>query len=327
MRFKKIILTTCMLAFAAVAYAGPWPDRPVKLVLGLPPGGGGDTAARILCKELSVRLGQRFFVENRPGADGIIASETVAHSRPDGYTVLMITDFYAISEALNAEKLLQTPLPYHTFTDFASVGRLITMQIMLMANPSLKVETLPELVKLAQASPGKISASHLGIASPHYVALRLLQARSNTKFLEVPYQGSGPATNALLSGDVKIAFTGVGVGEQLAKGNRARAIAVSGPERDPLAPEVPTIAESGYPGYSVLSWMGLLVPANTPKEIIEKLNRTLGEILKDPGVVNQLQAVGLKAAPTSPEAFMDIIKNYSNNVQTVFKDAHIKLNR
>lgn len=325
MKFQKILLSCSIALFCSLSFAQSWPERPVKIVIGLPPGGGGDTAARIIANELEKQLGQPFVVENKPGAGGIIASQSLARAKPDGYNILMVTDFYAINAALNDEDLLQTSLPYDTFSDFRAVGRIVNMQIMLMASSKFPAKTLKEIIATAKNNPGEVTAAHLGLASPHYVAMRLLQNRSETSFLEVPYQGSGPATTALMSGEVNLAFTGVGAGMQLASSERANAIAVSGPKRDPLAPEVPTIAESGYPGYSVLSWMGLLAPAKTPDDIVTKLNQALNTVLHDSAVIEKLQAAGLQAAPSSPTEFMNVIREDSKNMREIFRSANIKL--
>lgn len=321
MKVFRHFLFLFVLTFASLFAYGqnPWPSRPIKLVVPLPPGGGGDIAARIVAAELSQRLRQSVVVENKAGAGSTIGTQAVAKAEPDGYTLLMITDFHSINAALNAEKLLPSPLPYDSFRDFAPVSRLVNLQIILMAHPRLGAKTLKDVIARAKEAPEKVSAASPGISSPHHVAFLLLEEMGGLKFLQVPFQGSGPATLALMGGQVDLAFAAVGPGMQMAQDNKAVAVAVSGPARDPKAPEVPTIAESGYPGFSVQSWMGIVAPAGTPSAIVQRLNEEITQILKDPQVAAKLLNAGLVAAPSSPESFAAIMRKDADRMGVLFR--------
>lgn len=314
-----LLLSILALASFFAQGQGLWPSKPIKLVVPLPPGGGGDIAARIVAAELSQRLKQSVVVENKAGAGSTIGTQAVAKAEPDGHTLLMITDFHSINAALNAEKLLPSPLSYDSFKDFAPVSRLVNLQIILMANPKLGAKTLKDIVARAKEAPEKVSAASPGISSPHHVAFLLLEDMGGLKFLQVPFQGSGPATLALMGGQVDLAFAAVGPGMQMAQENKAVAIAVSGPARDPKAPEVPTIAESGYPGFSVQSWMGIVAPTGTPSAVVQRLNEEIALVLKDPQVVAKLLNAGLVSAPSSPENFAAIIRRDADKMAALFK--------
>ena len=260
-----------MATASAVLAADPWPYKPIRLVVPLPPGGGGDMVARIVASELSNRLHQTV-VDNRAGAGSIIGTQVVANAQADGYTLLFATDFHAINGAFGK-------LPFDSVKDFAPVSQLVEMQIILLAKPGLNVKTLPELIAAAKKEPGRIVFGSPGTSSPHYLAAKLLQQRAGADFLDVPYQGTGPTTIAFMGGQVDLMFSGVGAGLKLVESGKAVALAVTGTRRDPVAPSVPTVAESGYPGYAIVSWMGLLAPAGTPADIVNRVNAAAREAL------------------------------------------------
>lgn len=321
---KRTVLKAlaCALLGSALVPAlaqSAWPSRPIRLVVPLPPGGGGDMTARVVAAELSNRLKQTVVVENRPGAGSTIGTQAVARAEPDGYTLLMITDFHSINAALHAEKMLPSPLPYDSFKDFTPISRLVNLQIMMIAHPRLGAKNLQEVMARAKAAPERVSAASPGVSSPHHVSFLLLQQQSGAKLLEVPFQGSGPAIAALMGGQVDLAFTTVGQGQQMAKDGRAVAIAVSGSTRDPKAPEVPTIAEAGFPGFAVWSWMGLVAPAGTPAPIVARLNEEVNQVLRDPQVLAKLQTAGMLGAPTSSEEFSQLIRRDADKMQALFR--------
>lgn len=319
-KVHKLLVGAVLAATYALALAqGAWPSKPIKLVVPLPPGGGGDITARIVANELSLRLKQPVVVENKPGAGSVIGTQVVAKAEPDGYTLAMITDFHSINAALAAEKLLPSPLPYDSFRDFTPVSRLVNLQIMLMANPKLGVKNVQGMIARAKAAPEKVSAASPGQSSPHHVAFLLLEEMGGVKFLQVPYQGSGPATLALMGGQVDLAFAAIGPGLQMAQEGKAVALAVSGPTRTPQAPEVPTIAESGFPGFAVQSWMGVVAPAGTPAPIVQRLNEEIGRILKDPQVSAKLLQGGMIAAGSSPEEFASIMRKDADKMAALFR--------
>lgn len=315
----KFIASALLASTALVASAQqPWPSKAIRLVVPLPPGGGGDITARVVAAELSKRLKQSIVVENKAGAGSTIGTQAVAKAEPDGHTLLMITDFHAINAALNAEKLLPSPLPYDSYKDFVPVSRLVNLQIMLLTNPKLGAKNLQDVVARAKTAPESVSAASPGLSSPHHVAFLQFQEMSGAKLLEVPYQGSGPATVALIGGHVDLAFAAIGPALQMVQEGRVVAIAVSGPTRDSRAPEVPTIAESGFPGFSVLSWMGIMAPAGTPANIVKRLNEEINQVLKDPEVVAKLLAGGMVAAPSSADEFASVIRKDADKMQVLF---------
>lgn len=320
-------LAVCALAgttaLPALAQA-PWPARPIKLVVPLPPGGGGDVTARVVAAELSQRLKQSVIVENRPGAGSVIGTQAVARAEPDGYTLLMITDFHSINAALNAEKMLQAPLPYDSLKDFTPVSRLVNLQVMLMAHPSLNAKNLQGVIARAKEAPEKVSAASPGVSSPHHVAFLMLQEQARVKLLEVPFQGTGPGVVALMGGQVDLAFSTVGQGQQLAQEGKAVAIAVSGSTRDPRAPEVPTIAEQGFPGFAVWSWMGVVAPAGTPAPIVTRLNQEITQVLRDPQVIAKLGTAGMIAAPSTADEFTQVIRREAEKMQALFRNGKKK---
>lgn len=309
-----LALTSCW-----VQAQGSWPAKPIRLVVPLPSGGGGDITARIVANELSLRLKQAVVVDNKPGAGSTIGTQFVAKAEPDGYTLLMITDFHSINAALHAEKLLPAPLPYDSYKDFTPVSRLVNLQIMLLASTKLGVKTVSDIVAKAKAAPETLSAASPGQSSPHHVAFLMLQDMGGVKFLQVPYQGSGPATVALMSQQVDLAFAAIGPGLQMSQENKAVAIAVSGPHRDPKAPQVPTIAESGFPGFSVQSWMGIVAPAGTPAAIVQRLNEAIAQVLKDPQVAAKLLGSGMVAAPSTADEFSALIRQDADKMAALFR--------
>ena len=317
---RKLFLGASLaLAAAMVQAQAAWPVKPLKLVVPLPPGGGGDITARIVAHELGNRLKQTVVVENRPGAGSTIGTQYVAKADPDGYTLLMITDFHSINAALSAEKLLPAPLPYDSFKDFTPVSRLVNLQIMLMANPKLGVKTVNDIVARARSAPESVSAASPGQSSPHHVSFLQLESMAGIKFLQVPFQGSGPATTALMGQQVDLAFAAIGPGMQMAQDNKAVAIAVSGPSRDPRAPNVPTIAESGFPGFAVQSWMGIVAPAGTPATVVQRLNEELERVLKDPQVSEKLLNGGMVAASSTAEEFATLMRKDAEKMAVLFR--------
>ncbi len=317
---RALAMTTLCLAAALPASAQDWPSRPIRLIVPLPPGGGGDVTARVVAAELSNRLKQTVVVENRPGASSTVGTQAAAKAAPDGYTFIMVTDFHAINAALDRQRLLPAPLPYDSLRDFVPVGRLVDLQIVLMANPKLGLAKVSDLLARARQNKEQpLSAGHLGIGSPHYLGFLLLQQMGGVSFTEVPYQGSGPATVALAGGQVDLAFGAVGAASELAKSGKATMLGVSGPRRDLRAPEVPTIAESGLPGFSVLSWMGVLAPAGTPAPIVQRLSSEIRSTLADPAVAAKLTAAGMTVSPSTAEQFGELIRTEVDKLQAIYQ--------
>jgi tripartite-type tricarboxylate transporter receptor subunit TctC len=300
---KAVFLALCLLALGATqVLAQAFPTKPLRVLVPFPPGGGTDVAARALAEHLSRELGQPAVVENRPGGNSIIATEAVAKAAPDGHTLLLTTDFHSINAAFGAG------LPYDSLRDFAFVARVSTSPLMLVAHPATNAKTLGELVAAATASPGKLSFASLGTSSPHHLGFEWFKRMAGASILDVPYKGGGPALADLLGGQVNLMFIVAANGIRQARAGKLVALAVTGPARAGVAPEVPTFGESGYPEFVLLNWYGVLAPAGTPRDAVTRLNAAIVGALATPVVAERLAGVGVDPAPSTPEALEDWIK-------------------
>jgi tripartite-type tricarboxylate transporter receptor subunit TctC len=285
------------LLFAATAAAQSYPTRPVRIVIPLSPGGTTDVPGRLVAQRLSEKLGQQFYVENRPGAGGTIGSDYVAKAAPDGYTLLLTATPFVITANLYKK------LPYNALADFVPVIRIASGPYVIVVNASLGVNSIKELIALAKAQPGKIDFASSGNGSAQHLVGALFASMAGIDLMHVPYKGSGPATADLISGIVKVGFLGTPIAIPHVKAGRMRALAVTTAERSPQMPEVPTVAEAGVPGYEALVWIGLLAPTGTPQDIIAKLNAEIAALLRTPEMRERLAAAGVAPTPTTPEAF------------------------
>jgi tripartite-type tricarboxylate transporter receptor subunit TctC len=269
-------VATAVLVITSAAHAQTYPAKPVRVITPWPTGGLTDVAGRLVFAKMSETMGQQFIVDNRPGATGSIGAEFVAKSPPDGYT-LMVHSASHLSNVYTYPKL-----PYDTFRDFATISLLVAQTGLLAIHPSLPVKSVKELVALARARPGELLYASSGGGSFSHMAIALLNSMSNTKMLHVPYKGGGPATIAVVSGEAQmLAGTPAAVLTQL-QSKRLRALAVTSDTRLKQFPEVPTIAESGVPGYEFRGWVGVFAPAATPKPIIDRLNAEIRKVLERP---------------------------------------------
>ena len=303
---------------AQAAVGDDYPSRPVRLLVPNPPGGGSDAVARILAQKLGERLNQQFVVDNRAGGGGIIANETVARANPDGYTLLLaFIGPVAISPAL-------TKVPYDSVKDFAPVALVAAGQYMLVLHPSVPAKTLKDFVVYAKANPGKINYASAGNGSPLHLAAELFKARAGVNMVHVPYKGGGPATAAILAGEVQAVFGSLTSVVPQIKAGKLTAIGVTGAKRSTLAPEYATIAELGYPGFEMTSWYGVLLPAKSPPAVTAKLNAGINESLQAKDVIDSLKRQGLDATGGTPEVFAAHIKSELAKWAKVVKDAGIK---
>ncbi|HSD42802.1 MAG TPA: tripartite tricarboxylate transporter substrate binding protein [Burkholderiales bacterium] len=289
----------CALAFVApgaLAQGTSFPAKPIRILVPFPPGGGTDVAARALAEHFGKEFGQPAIVENRPGGNSIIATEAVAKAAPDGHTLLLTTDFHAINAAFGVG------LPYDSLKDFAFVAQVSTSPLMLVASPGTGAKTIGELVAAAKASPGKLSFASLGTSSPHHLGFEWFKRMAGISLIDVPYKGAGPAIADLLGGQVNLMFIVAANGIRQARAGKMVALAVTGPARAGVAPEVPTFAESGYPEFVLLNWYGILAPAGTPRDVITRMNVAIVAALATPAVVERLAGVGVDPAPGTPEA-------------------------
>ena len=303
------------------ATAQSWPARPVRLLIGVPPGGPTDTVARALSPDLSEALGQPVVVENRPGASAVIATDAVAKSAPDGYTL----GFVYITHTTNPS--LVAKLPYDTLKDFAGVSLVGTQQMLLLANPRFAPNTVQELIAAAKATPGKLDYGASDQGSAPHLAGELFKLMSGTQIAAVPYKGTAPALTDLLAGQIPFMFVSNITGLPQVKSGKLKALAVTGAQRLSLAPEVPTVSEAGLPGYEVTSWYGIVAPARTPRPVIARLSNEVAKIAHDPKMKARLLSQGLELVGSTPEEFDAHIRREIEKWQKVLTAANLRQDR
>jgi len=298
-RILLIVLAAALPAYAGTALAQTWPAKPVRIVVAYPPGGGIDVMSRQIAEKLTAAWGQPVVVENRPGANTIVATDAVAKSGADGYTVLMTTDAtFSINPHLYAK------LPFDTQKDFIPVTMLVLLQQLLVAHPSLPAGTLPELIALAKAKPGSINYASYGSGSQPHLSGEMLKYKAGIDLVHVPYKGISLAVPAVMAGEVQLTFAGIASSSAPLKSGRIKAIAIGGTKRSPLFPEVPTFAELGYPEVETHAWFGLFLPAGSPKEAVSRLYADVKRVIDDPEFrQKQLVDRGYEPIGSSPEEF------------------------
>jgi tripartite-type tricarboxylate transporter receptor subunit TctC len=301
MRSWLVCLAACLLP--GIAGAQNYPDRAVRILVGYPPGGGTDLVARLVAHPLSERWKQPVVVENRPGANAIIATEAVAKAKPDGYTLLMA---YATELAVNPATFKK--LPYDPVRDLAPIAQLASAPLVMAVHPSLTVGNVEELIALAKAKPGTLSYSSSGNGSVHHFAGELFKLRTGTDIVHIPYKGSGPATADAVSGQVQVTFASVASVLRFVQSGRLRALAVTSSQRSAQLPSVPTAIESGLADVELTSWYGLLAPAGTPEELLRRLAADVAAALAAPEVKKGFEVQGLDVAQSSPAAFAEFIR-------------------
>ena len=285
------------LVAATPALAGEaqtYPARSVRVLVGLAPGGGTDTVGRVMTQKLSDVLGQSFVVDNRPSAGGNVAGELAARASPDGYTLIIVTPTHVVNPSLYRD------LRYDAIKDFAPVARIVDAQYYLSVANTLPVNSVNDLLALAKSSPKPLSYASSGIVSANNLSGEIFRSMDGINIVHVPYKGGAPALNALISGEVQVSFTSSAAIPH-AKAGRIKTIAVTGSKRTPIAPNVPTIGESGVPGYEVVGWYGMAAPAKTPRPVIQKPNATINKVL--PELRERYEALGMDIAGGTPEAF------------------------
>lgn len=286
------------LAMTAPAAAQGYPTRPVRLVVPYPAGGTTDIIARIAASQLEASLHQPFVADNRPGASGAIGTAMVAKAAPDGYTLVMGN---ANSHGINSAVLKS--LPYDAEKDFAAVTVVADTPNIIVANPSLPVHALGDLITLAKAAPGRITYGSTSTGGSPHMSAELLEMMAGIAMTHVPYKGAAPMLTDLVGGHIDVGFDNMPSSIAFVRAGKLRAVAVTTKERWPGEPDIPTVAESGVPGYAVSGWFGILAPAGTPKEIVDLLQRTIAESVKSPEVARQLRDLGAEPVANTPEAF------------------------
>ncbi|AYD66932.1 tripartite tricarboxylate transporter substrate binding protein [Achromobacter sp. LC458] len=317
-----LTLGSALVAGAPALAAKPYPDRPVTLVVGYAAGGATDIVARLMAKSLSEALGQTFVVENKTGANSNIGAEIVSRATPDGYTL------YVGSIANTINRSLYSQLNYDFIKDFKPVGLVATIPNILVVNPKVPVKTVQEYIAYARAHPGKLTCASSGSGSSIHLSCELFKMETGTDILHVPYRGSGPAVADLLGGQVDSMFDNLPSSLPHVQAGKLRAIGVTSPQRLPATPDVPTLAESGLPGFDVESWFGLVAPAGTPQPVIARLNEALNQALASPALQASYKQAGFYAptTPNTPETFAKKIDSEIDKWAAVVKRADIKAN-
>ncbi|MBK5204292.1 MAG: tripartite tricarboxylate transporter substrate binding protein [Polaromonas sp.] len=285
----------------ASAIAQDYPSKPVRIVVGYSAGGATDTMARLLAQRLSTQMNQQFIVANMAGANGNIAADHVARSTPDGLTLYM----GAINNTINAS--LYDKLPFDFVKDFSPISRVATVPNILVVHPSVPVQNVKELIALAKAKPGKINFASSGTGSSIHMSGELFKLMANVDMVHIPYKGSAPAVSDLIGGQVQVMFDNAPSALPHVKGGNLRALAVTGATRSPALPDVPTMNEAGVPGFQVTSWFALFAPANTSKDIVQKLSSEVNKALKNPALQESLGKLGADPAGNTPEQLTEFV--------------------
>jgi tripartite-type tricarboxylate transporter receptor subunit TctC len=314
----KMTAAVAGLALVAGSACAQYPNKAITTVVGFAPGGGTDTVSRIIAKTLGDQLGQQVLTDNRAGAGGNIATDFVVRSPADGYT-LYLANVGAI--AVNPHLL---PLQYDPLKDLAPITMAVVFPNLVVVQPSVPANTLAEFIKLAKDNPGKYTYGSSGIGGAGHLAGELLKMMAKVDLVHVPFKGGGPAMQAMLGGQIDSYFaTPVAAGPHV-KAGKVKALATTGPKRDPFMADVPTVAEAGYPGYQATNWYGYYAPAKTPKDILERLNREIVKALNSAEVKELLAKQGLEAAPGTPGELAAFGKTESETWSKVVKEAGIK---
>ena len=314
------IFAAALTSIPAAAAEAKYPVRPIRFVVGFLPGGPSDTIARVVGTKLGESLGQAVIVDNRAGAGGNVSADIVASAPPDGHTILLGTGAPLVIAPIIGQKIGFDP-----DKDFAAVSRLGGSMSILSAHPSLPVNSVKDLIALARAKPGEINYASSGVGSANHLTAELLSSMANVKLTHVPYKGSGAALPALISGEVKLGFGPILPAIPHVKAGRIKALGVSGLKRATAAPDIPTIAEQGLPGFHVDSWYGVFVPAKTPKPVVALLNKELIRILALPDVRDRLARDGVETGGSTPEELAAIVQAEKKVWSKVIREANIKV--
>jgi tripartite-type tricarboxylate transporter receptor subunit TctC len=296
----------------------PYPAKPIRLIVPFAPGGGTDILARSLGQLLGASLGQQVIVDNRPGAGGVLGAEITAKSAPDGYTIMMVSSSYSVNPALYK-------LSFDPIKDLTPISQVASVPFVLVAHPSVPVNNLRELIALAKAKPGQLNFASSGLGSSPHLAGAYFNMRAGTQIKHIPYKGGGPAIADVMGGHVQFLFSTVVQGIPHIKAESLKAIAIGSLKRSTALPDVPTIAESGIPGYDVTNWFGILGPRDMPRQIIEKLSSEIAKHLRNPEFMARLAAEGAEPVGSSPSEFAQLISSEIEKYGRIVKETQIKV--
>ena len=304
--------------FVGSAYAQTWPSKAVRIIVPFAPGGGVDTVGRLLAQRLSDSLGTQFVVDNRAGSGGLIGAELAAKATPDGYTLLMSAPEFAVNPALRSK------MPYDPLADFAFISQLTSGQFLLARHPSVPAQNVKQLIALAQSKPGRVTYGSSGVGGINHLAGELLQSMGKFRWVHVPFKGAGPAAIGLMAGEIDFVFSSTTALLAPVQAGRMRAVAVTGTQRFSALPDVPTVAESGMPGYAVTGWYGFYAPAKTSADIIRRLQNESARALQLADVKERLLAAGNEPVGSTPEAFASFVRAEIAKWTQVVKETGMK---
>ena len=311
-------LAAAALALATTVAAQTYPIRPIRIVVPLPPGGSNDLLARIVGEKLAPALGQPVVVDNRPGAGGNIGTELVARSAPDGHVLLMANTAHVINPSLYAR------LPYDPIRDFAPVALMSSAHFALVVHPSVPARSVKEFIAVARARPGALTYASAGNGAPHHLAMELLKSMARVDLTHVPYKGAGQFVPALTAGEVSSVIGAINSLLPHVNAGRLRILGMAGNRRASLLPEVPTIAEAALPGFALDNWGGMLVPAGTPRGIIDRLHGEIARALRESQVAERIASQGIEITLAAPDEFQALMKTHMAKWAKVVRDAGIK---
>ncbi|MPZ44267.1 MAG: tripartite tricarboxylate transporter substrate binding protein [Betaproteobacteria bacterium] len=312
---RTLVASALVASTAFAVHAQDYPVKTVRVLIPWPPGGSNDIVGRLVAQKLSENLKQQFVVDNRGGASGTIGSDVLARSEPDGYTIMI----HSATHVANAH--LYKKLPYDTLKDFAGITTLARQVGMLIVHPSLPAKSMKEFIALAKARPNQIVYASSGNGSYVHLAMAMVGSMANLKMTHVPYKGGGPAVISIISGETQAMLATIGSVLTQVKGGKLRPLAVSSDDRVKQFPDLPTLAESGVPGYEFTAWIGAFAPARTQPAIVNKLNAELRKVLADAGVAQKLSAQTLDPMPMSPEQFAKRLKSDYDKYARLMKEA------
>jgi len=322
-RHHRPLITAALLAALAPAQsavAQSYPTKPIRWIVTYPPGGPTDVVARAIGAKLTEAWGQQIIIDNRAGAGGMIGTELGARAAPDGYTLL-----FGTSAGMTINPALQSKLPYDPVKDFAPVSLLVINPQLLVLNPTVPANSVKELVALAKAKPGQLNYASVGQGSPNHLGMELLKALTGTNIVHVPYKGTGPAITDLLGGQVQLMFNSMPTVLPLVRSGKLRALAVGSTQRISAIADIPTVAESGVPGFENVTWYGMFAPAKTPREIVNKLNAQVVRILAEPDMAQRLSSQGAEPRSSTPDELAKFMRVEFERWAKVIKSAGVKV--
>jgi tripartite-type tricarboxylate transporter receptor subunit TctC len=307
------------MGLSAIAHAETWPTKPIRLVVPVAPGGATDVTARLLQEPLGKALGVPIIVENRPGGAGVIATDWVVHNPPDGYTFAIVYTSHAGNPALLGS------LPYDSIKDITPVAFVWRAYLAFSVQKDVPIKNLAELIAAAKAEPGKLSYATGGVGQASHFAGARLEQVAGIRLTHVPYRGAAPALSDALGGHVPILVSNISVAAPEVANGRLRPLAVTSPERSAIFPDVPTVAESGFPGYQISEWFGVIGPAGLPDDIVTRMNQAINDAARTPNVVAKFDTMGLVVTLTTPAGFKDILAEETKATTEIIRKGNIKV--